>query len=82
MNLRVQRQQHYEPACQNDTKADRFLSSRSAKDRGRLGPGVVEMVISRHGLTPLAYLSFLLNKGRHISEFFCNVKKKCMFAVS
>ena len=27
--------------------------------------------------------SFMLNKGRQISEFFCNVKKKkCMLAVS
>ena len=73
-DLKEQRQLHYEPACQKDTKegdkeiqgvvitgqepiqlsllfvltkAGRFLSSRSAWDRARLGPGMVEMAISR-----------------------------------
>ena len=38
-------------------------------DRARLGLGLVETVIS------------VLNKGRQISEFFCNVKKKKVLAV-
>jgi hypothetical protein len=45
-NLREQRQLHYEPAYQKDTKAGRYLSSRSAQDRENLGPGVVGGVIS------------------------------------
>ena len=53
-------------------KADRFLSSKSAWDRANLGPGVVEMVISGQGPTEANLLS-VLNKGRQISEFFCDV---------
>jgi hypothetical protein len=33
IELKEQRQMHYEPACQKDTKAGRFLISRSALDR-------------------------------------------------
>ena len=43
------------------TKAGRFLSSRSAWDRASLGPGVVEMVISRQDPTELAHCAY---KGR------------------
>jgi hypothetical protein len=41
-----QRQLHFEPAFQKDTKPGRFLSSRSACGRVNLGSGVVGMVIS------------------------------------
>ena len=71
-----QRQVHYEPACQRDTKAGR-ASSRS--DRARLGPRVVEIVIS--GQSYPASLSTVLNRDRKISEFFLNVKRKCVLAV-
>ena len=78
-NLKEQRQLHYEPACQKDTKAGRFLSSRSAWDRASLGLGVVEMVISRQDPTELAHCAY---KGRQISEFICNVKKMCLLSFS
>ena len=45
------------------------------------GPGVVETVISGWALTQLALLPGF-NQGREISEFFCNVKMKCIVAVS
>lgn len=51
------------------TKADRFLNSRWAWGRARLGLGMVGMLIS------------VLNRGRQISEFFCNVKSMCACCV-
>jgi hypothetical protein len=55
MNLKEQRQLHYEPPCQKDKKAGRFLSSRSVWDTTRLNLSVAEMVISGQGSTQLAY---------------------------
>ena len=46
MDLKEQRQLHYEPACQKDTKAGRFLSLRSAWNTANSSPGVVEMVVA------------------------------------
>lgn len=62
------------------TKADRFLNLGWAWDRTRLGPGGVKMVNFRTGSHPASLLS-VLNRGRQISEFFCNVKRKCVLAV-
>ena len=62
-----------DPASQGDTKAGRFLSSRSAWDTARLDPGAVELAISRQVLP-----ASVLNKGRQISEFFCKVKTFAM----
>lgn len=56
-NLNEHRQLHYDPACQKDTKAGRFLSSRSAWDAARLVPSVLKMVIS--GPTQLVYCLYL-----------------------
>jgi hypothetical protein len=42
-DLKEQRQQHCELACQKDTKTGSLLSSRSACDRGSLGPGPGEV---------------------------------------
>ena len=64
---------------QTDRNAGRFLSSRSAWDRAKLGPSVLEMVTSGQGPTQLAY-QYVPNRGRQISDFFCNVKRKCAFA--
>ena len=63
---------------QADTKADRFLSSRSAWDRARLNPDMVRMVISGQDLT---YLIVCAYKTRQLSEFICNDKNKNVFAV-
>jgi hypothetical protein len=60
------------------TKADRFLSSGSTWDRARLGPGRNRNF--RTG-SHTASLSSVLNRGRKISEFICNVKRKCVLAV-
>jgi hypothetical protein len=38
MNLKEQRQLHYKPICQKDTKAGRFLNSRSANDSQEVKP--------------------------------------------
>ena len=46
LDLNEQRQLHYKPVCQKDTKAGRSLSSRSTWDKSNLGPGLVRMVIS------------------------------------
>jgi hypothetical protein len=54
MNLKEQRQLHYEPACQKDRKTSRFLSSRSAWDRANLNLGM-GVVISEPDPTQLAY---------------------------
>jgi hypothetical protein len=45
MDLKEQRQLHYDPACEKDTKAGRFLNSRLAWEKVNLDPGVVRMVI-------------------------------------
>jgi hypothetical protein len=50
-----QKQLHYEPAYQKNTKAGRFLNSRSTWDRADLGPGMVGIVISELNSTQLAY---------------------------
>jgi hypothetical protein len=55
-NLAKQRQLHYEPACQKDTKTGRFLTSRSAWDKANSGPGVVGMVFSERDPTQLILL--------------------------
>ena len=60
-----QRQVHSEPACQRDTKAGR-ASSRS--DRARLGPRVVEIVISGQGPTQLDLLC-LTKADRSLNSF-------------
>jgi hypothetical protein len=59
----------------------RFLISGLAWDRARLSPGVVEMVVSGCGPTQLIYHLCLTEAGM-ISEFFSNIKRKCMLAVS
>jgi hypothetical protein len=46
----------------------------------RLGPGMIEMVISGWDPTQLAY--HLCFRGQQISEFVCNVKRTCVLAVS
>ena len=46
MDLKEQRQLHHETACQKDTKAGLFQSSRSAWDRENLSPGTIGVVIS------------------------------------
>lgn len=69
-DLKEQRPLHYEPACQKDTKAGRFLRSRSALDT-RLRPGF------RKGSRPTS-LASVFNGSRQISEFFCSVTRKCV----
>jgi len=61
------------------TKADRFLSLGPAWDGARLGPGVVEMVISGRGPTQLAYHLCLTEAGRSLNSF---TVLKCVLAVS
>ena len=56
-------------------KADRFLSSGLAENGTRQAPVRAEMVNYEAGCHPTS-LSFVLNKGRKISEFFCIVKTK------
>lgn len=69
MNLKEQRQLLCKPACWKDTKAVRFPSSRSAWDTARLGPAMVEMVISGlgRGSHPASLLS-VPHRGGQISE--------------
>ena len=73
-------------ACQSErykdrqatTNAGRFLSSRSPRvQRPRYGRNGN----FRTGSHPTSLLS-VLNRGRQISEFFGNVKRKCVLAVS
>jgi hypothetical protein len=66
MDLKEQRQLHYEPACLKDTKAGRFLSSRLAWDIGQ-----VEMVIAGWGPTQLAQDPGLTEADRLLSSFKC-----------
>jgi hypothetical protein len=60
------------------TKTVRFPSSKTAWDRGSLGPGpgVVGMIISGWGLTQLAYCLYLTVAGRSLNSFAI-LKKKC-----
>jgi hypothetical protein len=53
-------------------QADSYIQGQP-EDLARLSPGKVKTVISGQGTTQPS-LS-VLNKGRQISEFFCNVKK-------
>lgn len=71
-NLKEHRQLHCDPTCQTDSKAGRYLSSRAAWDRARIGPGEIGMVFSGPDPTQLKLLS-MLNEDRQISEFICNV---------
>ena len=71
---------HNKPVCQKDTKAGRFLSSRSTQDRRLLSPGVVEMVISEQGPTQLVY-PMCLTKADVSLNFFVMLTKKWMLAV-
>lgn len=73
MNLKEQRQAYYEPICQKDKKAGKFLNSRSAQDRMRLGPGVVEKVISR---APPNYLIFCASQRQTSLNSFVVLRKK------
>ena len=66
-----------EPACQKDTKAGRFLSSRSAWGTVSPNTGVVEMKISGQSLSQLVYPLYLAEAGRSLNSF----KRKCMLAV-
>jgi hypothetical protein len=55
MDIEEKRHLHYEPVCQKDTKAGRFLNSKLARDRARLGPDVLGIAISERDLTQIAY---------------------------
>ena len=55
--------------CFRLTKADRFLSSELAWDRGRLGSGMVEMIISGWGLTQLDYHLCLIEASRSLNSY-------------
>ena len=70
MDLKEQRQLHYEPACQKDTKAGRFLSSRLAWNRVNLGPGpdMVRMAIVGQDPTQLNLLFVLTKAGRSLNS--------------
>jgi hypothetical protein len=59
---------HRETACQKDTKAGRFPSSRLAWDRMNLGPGVVGMVISGWDPTQLNLLFVPTKAGRSLNS--------------
>jgi hypothetical protein len=63
------------------TKADRFLSSGLSWDRAQLGPWGGRNGHFRAGFH-LASLLPVLTRGRQISEFFCNVKRKKVLAAS
>ena len=76
MNLKEQRQLHCKPACQADTNAGRFLSSRSAWDTAKLGPGVLEMVISGQGPIQLTYCLCLTKADRSLNSFAMLRKNK------
>ena len=64
MNLKEQRQLHSELDCQKDTKAGRFLSSKSVWDRASLGPGVGRSGDLRTRFNPAILLSVLTKVGR------------------
>jgi len=63
---------------QDDTSAGRFLSS-------RLGQSKVRPRCGRNGhfrrWSHPASLATVLSRGMQISEFFCNVKTKCVLGI-
>ena len=67
---------------QADTKAGRFLSSRSAWDTGRSGLGVVKMEISVSGWGPtqLAYCLCLTEAGRYLNSFAVLKENVCLMS--
>jgi hypothetical protein len=54
-SLKEQRQLHCELPFKEDIKAGRFLSSRPTWDRASLGPGMVEILISRQEPVQIAH---------------------------
>ena len=78
MNLKEQRQLHYKLTCQKDTKAGRYKDRQISEFKGSLEHTESR---SRHGgngnfRTGSHLLPYhLINKGRQISELFCNVKR-------
>lgn len=60
---------------EKDTKAGRLLSSRSAWNRARIGPGVVGIVISGLDPTQLKLLS-VFNKDRSLNSFAMKKERK------
>jgi hypothetical protein len=81
MDLKEQRQLHYEPACQKDTKAGRFLSSKAAWVRVSLGLDMVGMVISVQDHIQLSLLSVLTKASRFLNSFAMFYLKKKVLAV-
>ena len=67
--------------AQKDTKTGRFLSSRSAWDIARLGPGVAEMVISEQGPNRLSYDLFLTKADKAPNSFTILRKKICLLSL-
>ena len=63
-------------------KANKFMSSRSALNRGSLGPGPTRS--GRNGnLNTGSHPEILIvcpYEGRQISEFICNVKNMCVLS--
>ena len=69
MSLREQRQLHYEPACQKDTKAGRFLSSKSAWDTLLSRPGCGRSGNFRAGSHLARSPHCLTEAGRSLNSF-------------
>jgi hypothetical protein len=78
IDLKEQRELHNEPACQKDTKAGRFLNSRSVLDRENLGPSMVGVVLSDR-VPPPRGLSVFTKEGRSLCSF-AMLRKMCLLS--
>lgn len=58
--------------------AGRFLKSRSTWDIARLGPSVVEMVISVQGLSQLVYCLCLTEAGKFLNSSAMLTENVCL----
>ena len=80
MNLKEQRQLHSELDCQKDTKAGRFLSSRSARDTASSGPGMVDLVISGWGPSKVVYRLYFNRDRRSLNSFAMLKENVCLLS--
>jgi hypothetical protein len=85
-SLKEYKQLYCEPACQKDTKTERYKGRQIPKFKVSLGQSEFR---SRHGWnfnlrTGFHEAKFIVcaYKCRQIPEFICNAKKKCLLSVS
>jgi hypothetical protein len=85
-DLKEQRHLCGKPACNKDTNTGRYKCRKIPEFKINLGHRESRPRCGRNGNfrtgSHTGSLLFMLNRGRQISEFFCNVKSKCALAFS